>query len=105
MKGVMRFEKNGKLSSHYVGSFEILVKVGLVTYWLALPPAISRIYNVFHISMLRKYILKPFYILDYEPLQLKRNLLYEETTIWIVDCKDQMVRCEAPKFCLKFDRA
>ena len=67
MKGVMRFEKKGKLSPRFVGSFEVLERVGEVTYRIALPPALSRIHNVFHESMLRKYIPDPSHVLSYEP--------------------------------------
>ena len=59
MKGIMRFGKKGKLSPRYVGPFEILDKVGDVAYRLALPPSLSNIYNVFHVSMLRRYISRP----------------------------------------------
>ena len=38
MKGVMRFGKKGKLSSRYVGPFEILERVGKVAYRLTFPP-------------------------------------------------------------------
>jgi hypothetical protein len=59
MKGVMRFRRKGKLSPRYVGPFEILEKIGAVAYRLALPPNLSGILNVFHISMLRKYVRIP----------------------------------------------
>ena len=36
MKDVLRFEKKGKLSPRFVGPFEILERIGLVTYRLAL---------------------------------------------------------------------
>ena len=58
-KGIMRFGHKGKLSPRYIGPFEILECVGLVAYRIALPPALSKIHNVFHISSLRKYIPDP----------------------------------------------
>uniref|UniRef100_A0A2N9IT26 Integrase catalytic domain-containing protein n=1 Tax=Fagus sylvatica TaxID=28930 RepID=A0A2N9IT26_FAGSY len=62
-KGVARFGKKGKLSLRYVGSFEILERVGPVAYRLALPPALSKIHDVFHVSALRKYIPHPSHVL------------------------------------------
>ncbi|KAA0051223.1 pol protein [Cucumis melo var. makuwa] len=59
MKGVLRFEKKGKLSSHFVGPFEILERICPVAYRLALPPSLSAIHDVFHVSMLRKYVIDP----------------------------------------------
>ena len=67
MKRVMRFGKKGKLSPRFVGPFEVLERVGEVAYRIALPPALLGIYNVFHESMLRKYIPDPSYVLSYEP--------------------------------------
>jgi hypothetical protein len=62
-KGVARFRKKGKLSPRYVGPFEILERVGPVAYRLALPPALSKIHDVFHILALRKYIPHPSHVL------------------------------------------
>uniref|UniRef100_A0A2N9EG40 Reverse transcriptase domain-containing protein n=1 Tax=Fagus sylvatica TaxID=28930 RepID=A0A2N9EG40_FAGSY len=92
MKGVMRFGRKGKLSPRYVGPFEILERVGLVAYKLALPPALSGIHNVFHISMLRRYVSDPTHILSYEPLQVQDDLSYEEMPMKILDRKDQVLR-------------
>ena len=44
-----------KIAPRYVGPFEILARIGLVAYELALPPYI-RIHDVFHISLLKKYV-------------------------------------------------
>ena len=92
MKGVMRFGKNGKLSLKFVGSFEILKCIGKVAYELALLPTLAGVHNVFHVSMLRKYIPDPSHVLNYEPLKIKDNLTYEEVPIQILDCKDQVLR-------------
>ena len=63
MKGVMRFDKKGKLASRYIGPFEILERIGMVAYRLALPPNLSQVHPMFHISMLMKYISNPSHIL------------------------------------------
>lgn len=52
-KGVMRFGKKGKLSPRFIGPFEILERYGEVTYKLALPPNLSVVHSMFHVSMLK----------------------------------------------------
>ncbi|XP_038895896.1 uncharacterized protein LOC120084067 [Benincasa hispida] len=81
MKGVLRFGKKGKLSLRIVGPFEILERVGSVAYRLALPPSLSAVHNVFHVSMLRKYLTDLSHVVDFEPLQLNENLSYEEKPV------------------------
>ena len=49
-RGVVRFDKRGKLAPRYIGPFEILERVGTVSYWLALPPSLSGVHEVFHVS-------------------------------------------------------
>nr|GFA24322.1 putative nucleotidyltransferase, ribonuclease H [Tanacetum cinerariifolium] len=51
--GVRRFGIKGKLSPRFIGPFEILDRVGEVSYHLALPPQLSHVHNVFHVSLLR----------------------------------------------------
>ena len=73
-KGVFRFGKRGKLSPRLIGPFEILEKIGLVAYRVALPSSLSRLHDVFHVSVLRKYITDPSYILDYQPIQISNDM-------------------------------
>ena len=54
MKGVMRFGKKGKLAPRYIGPFKILERIGVIAHRLALPPDMSQVHPVFHVSMLRK---------------------------------------------------
>ena len=58
-RGVIRFDKRGKLAPRYIGPFEILLRVGTVAYRLVLPPSLLGVHEVFHISMLRKYTPDP----------------------------------------------
>ena len=63
-RGVVRFDKRGKLSSNFIGPFKILERVGTVAYRLALPPSMSGVHEVFHVSMLRRYTPDPANVVD-----------------------------------------
>ncbi|KAM2086620.1 hypothetical protein ACFX1R_024134 [Malus domestica] len=51
-KGVVRFGKKGKLSPRYIGPYMITERVGEVAYRLELPSELSKVHDVFHVSML-----------------------------------------------------
>ncbi|KAL0546391.1 hypothetical protein IC582_016299 [Cucumis melo] len=84
MRGVLRFERRGKLSPCFVGPFEILERIGPVAYRLALPPSLSTVHDVFHVSMLRKYVPDPSHVVDYEPLEIDENLSYTEQPVEVL---------------------
>ncbi|KAL4290588.1 hypothetical protein GQ457_14G019800 [Hibiscus cannabinus] len=48
-------ERKGKLSPRFIGPFEVIERIGHIAYQLVLPLEISKIHDVFHVSMLRKY--------------------------------------------------
>ncbi|KAM6541942.1 hypothetical protein CsatB_006389 [Cannabis sativa] len=91
-RGIRRFGKKGKLSPRFIGPFEILEKVGQVAYRLALPPSLSAVHNVFHVSMLRKYVSDPMHVLSYEVLELQPDLSYDEQPVQILDKKEKVLR-------------
>ncbi|CAL2238353.1 unnamed protein product [Prunus armeniaca] len=91
-KGVMRFGKRGKLSPRYIGPYEITERIGPVAYRLALPTELSRIHDVFHVSMLRKYMPDPSYVLEHQPVELSEDLTYKEQPVQILDRKEQRLR-------------
>ena len=64
-RGVVRFGKRGKLSPRFIGPFEILERVGTFAYRLALPPSMSSVREVFHVSMLREYTPDPAHEVDW----------------------------------------
>ncbi|XP_073120823.1 uncharacterized protein [Henckelia pumila] len=84
-KGVMRFGKICKLSSRYIGLFEILEKIGARAYRVALPPNFEDVHNVFHISMLRKYVENPSHVIRHEPVEWTPDLSYEDMHVQILD--------------------
>ena len=87
----MRFGKRGKLSPRYVGSFKVIERISEVAYRLALPPALSRLHDDFHVSMLKKYLHDPSHILTYESLDVDPKFTYEEKPIKILDRKDKVL--------------
>ena len=70
-KGVLRFGKKGNLSPRYMGPYEIGERIGEVAYRLMLPPELAIIHDVFHSSMLQKYIADPSHVLRDQPVELK----------------------------------
>jgi hypothetical protein len=92
IKGVMWFGRKGKLSPRFVGPFEVEEVVGPVAYKVKLPPALSEVHNVFHVSTLRKHVHDPCHIVDFEPLQVQDDLKYEELPVQILDRKEQRLR-------------
>ncbi|XP_060178387.1 uncharacterized protein LOC132608377 [Lycium barbarum] len=92
MKGVLRCGKKGKLIPRYIGPYEILEKIGAVAYRLALPPELSTVHSVFHVSTLRKYIPDPSHVLKASNIQLDENLTYEEEPVVIIDRKIRKLR-------------
>ena len=91
-KGISRFGRRGKLNPRYIGPFEILDKIGTTAYRLALPPELSRVHNVFHVSMLRKYNPDPSHVVAHEPLSLREDLSYEEVPVSITDRESRILR-------------
>ena len=91
-KGVIRFGKRGKLSPRYMGPYEVIERVGAVAYRLALPAELSRIHDVFHVSMLRKYEPDPSHVLEEQSVELRSDLTYEEVPVAILGHREQVLR-------------
>ncbi|XP_022865685.1 uncharacterized protein LOC111385521 [Olea europaea var. sylvestris] len=87
-----KFGKRGKLSPRYIGPYEIVERIGPVAYRLDLPTELSRIHDVFHVSMLRKYILDPSHVLESQLVELKENLTYAGKSVQILDRKEHVLR-------------
>ena len=90
-RGVVRFGKGGKLSSRFIEPFEILERVGTVAYWLALPPSMYDVHEVFHISMLRKYTPDPAHVVDLGEITVNTYGTFEEGLVRTMDSLDQVL--------------
>ena len=91
-RGVVRFGKRGKLSLRFIGPFEILKMVGTVAYQLALPPSMSGVHEVFHVSILRKYTPNPVHVVDWGEITIDTDGTFEEGPMRIMDSRDQVLR-------------
>ena len=47
------------LALRYVGPFQIIERIGKLTYKIELPSSLVGVHNVFHVSHLRKYVHDP----------------------------------------------
>ncbi|WMV45574.1 hypothetical protein MTR67_038959 [Solanum verrucosum] len=92
MKGIMRFDKKGKLNPRYIGPFEVLEYVRLVAYRLALPPNLSGVHPVFYMSMLKIFYGDGDCIIKWDPVLLDKHLQYEEEPVAILDCDVRKLR-------------
>ena len=91
-KRVIRFQKRGKLNPGYIGPFKILKRIAPIAYRLELPQELERIHDVFHVSMLKKYISDPSHMLEAPPIELKENLSFEVQPVEIIDQKLKELR-------------
>ncbi|XP_073357946.1 uncharacterized protein [Aegilops tauschii subsp. strangulata] len=90
LKGTQRFQVKGKLAPRYIGPFKITEWRGEVAYQLELPPELSDVHNIFHVSQLRKCLQvqdKPdlYKDVDHQAIDLQPNLTYRERPICILD--------------------
>jgi hypothetical protein len=85
MTDTCRFKVKGKLTQRYVGPFKIIDSKGEVAYQLELPPQLSDVHDVFHVSQLKKCLRVPEEQLPMEELDLGGDLTYNERPIKILD--------------------
>ncbi|XP_076948376.1 uncharacterized protein LOC143620599 [Bidens hawaiensis] len=90
--GVRRLGIKGKLSPRYIGLFEILERIGEVSYRLALPPQLSHVHNVFHVSLLRGYNYHQLHVISYPLHKIQEDISFEEEPEAILDRQERVMR-------------
>jgi hypothetical protein len=99
MRGTRRFKVKRKLATRYVGPFKIVDRKGEVAYQLELPPQLSDVHDVFHVSQLKKCLRVPEEQLPMEELYLEGDLTYNERPVRILDTTEQVTRSKVIKMC------
>ncbi|XP_025628750.1 uncharacterized protein [Arachis hypogaea] len=90
--GIGRAIKAKKLNPRYIGPFEVLRQFGPAAYQVALPPHLSNLHDVFHVSQLRKYTSDAAHVLEPKSVELKENLTFQVTPVRIDDTSVKKLR-------------
>jgi hypothetical protein len=99
MRGIHRFKVKGKLAPRYVGPFKIIDRKREVAYQLKLPPQLSDVHDVFHVSQLKKCLRVLEEQLPMEELDLEGDLTYNERPIKILDTAERVTLSMVIKMC------
>ena len=90
LRNTGRFHVKGKLAPRFVGPYRICKRIGKLAYRVKLPPELSGVHPVFHVSQLRKCLRVPDEHIPVDMLDLQESLEYKEhpTQILATDTKE-----------------
>nr|GEY92954.1 putative reverse transcriptase domain-containing protein [Tanacetum cinerariifolium] len=91
-KGVVRFGKRWKLNPRYIGPFQVLSKVGDVSYRLELPQQLSRVHSTFYVSNLKKCLFDESLVIPLEGLHVDDKLHFIEEPVKIMDRENKQLK-------------
>ncbi|XP_071923140.1 uncharacterized protein [Coffea arabica] len=92
LKASLMARKGKKLQSRFVRPYKVIQCVGNVAYKLEFPLNLSRIHDVFHVSILKKYHPDLSHVLRPEEIEIDENLSYEERPARLLDRKVKELR-------------
>ena len=81
----------GKTITEVYQPFEVLERVGTISYRLALPSSLSGFHVIFHVSMLWKYTPDPNHVVDRGELVVDADETFEERPVRIMDSQDKVL--------------
>ena len=97
MKGVQRFGVKRKLAPIYVGPYKIIEWKGNVANKLQLSPKMSAIFNIFHVSQLKRCLRIPEEAIAPTNIKLQSDLTYEEKPIRVLEEIERVTRSKVIK--------
>ncbi|GJZ51652.1 hypothetical protein Tco_0606167, partial [Tanacetum coccineum] len=84
-KGVVRFEKKGKLTHRLVRPFKIIKKIGPMAYKLELSKELDGVHDAFHVSNLKKCLADPTLQVPLDEIQVDAKLNFVEEPVEILE--------------------
>jgi hypothetical protein len=99
MRELHYFKIREKLAPRYIGPFKILEQRGEVAYQLELPPQLSDVHDVFHVSQQRKCLWVSEEQMSLEELTIGEDLTYQEYPVKILDTSDKVTWNNRYKMC------
>jgi hypothetical protein len=81
-----------------MGPFQIIGKSGAVVYKIQLPPEMSAILNIFHVSQLKKCLRVPEERVPLGDIRLESDLTYKEKPIQVIDTQERVTRSQVVKW-------
>lgn len=97
MKSAIR---STKLDPQYFFPFEIIYKKSLIAYKLAFPPSLSKMHSIFHVSLLRKYVVDPSHVLDFSYLHMLNPQAIEVLPVRILAFRTKKLINKDINYCL-----
>jgi hypothetical protein len=79
-----------KLVARFCGPFEILERIGPIAYMIAFATSMS-VHNVFHVSLLKKYIPDVNHVIDWNVIQVEQEGSFQVHPVCILDRKIKQI--------------
>ncbi|XP_061345615.1 uncharacterized protein LOC133291375 [Gastrolobium bilobum] len=81
-----------KLSPRFIEPYQIIKRVRPVAYQLVLPPHLSNLHSVFHISQLRKYVPDASHIVQRDDIEVRKDLKFVVRPLKVLARDEKVLR-------------